>query len=67
MKRNIGKVDWVFRLLLFFLFIYLGKMHNKWWFVAAVWESYVLLSGWCVIYDMLNINTLKGWFKKNED
>jgi len=64
--KNIGKVDYIIRIVILLLFIYLTfKIH--WLFILLVlWEIFVLYHHWCFVYDLLNINTLEDKFKKNK-
>ena len=57
--KNIGATDFIIRIGLLLLFIYL-TFNVYWLFVLLVfWEIFVLYNRWCIVYDLLGISTIK--------
>ena len=59
MDDNIGKIDKILRLILVVMFIILGIVYSKWFFIPAIILVYTVITGWCGLYTLFKINTCK--------
>ena len=66
MQKNTGKVDKIIRLILGIVFIILGIVHSKLWFIPAAIAIITALMGWCLFYKVCGISTAKDETKPAE-
>ena len=59
MEKNIGKLDKVIRLILGVIFIVLGIIYTKWWFLLAVILIVTAAISFCGLYKIFGISTCK--------
>ncbi len=59
MKRNVGPVDRIIRLILGAIIILLGAIFNSWWGLIGVLVFLTGLVGWCSLYALFGISTCK--------
>jgi hypothetical protein len=59
MKRNVGPVDRIIRLILGAVIILVGAIFNSWWGLIGVAVFLTGIIGWCGFYILLGINTCK--------
>jgi len=57
MKRNIGTVDTIFRIVLGLIIIAIGANYRKWWGVIGIIPIITGLTGYCSLYTLLGIST----------
>ena len=57
--KNIGKIDFFIRILLLIGFILLTIYFSIWFILLVFWEIFVLYNRWCIVYDLLDISTVK--------
>ena len=50
MKRNVGKIDRIIRVLLGLIIIALGIYFNSWWGAIGVIPLLTAAIGWCPLY-----------------
>jgi len=56
-KRNIGSLDTIIRLILAAIIITLGIMYQSWWGLIGVVPLMTAIIGTCPIYGLLGIST----------
>ena len=56
--KNIGKIDWLVRFILLLVFIYLSIEVSYWFLILVLGEIFMLITRWCLVYDLLGIDTL---------
>jgi hypothetical protein len=56
--KNIGDTDFLIRIVLLALFIYLSYAVSRWFYLLVAFEIFVLWTRWCFAYDFLGIDTL---------
>ncbi len=59
MKRNIGKNDKIIRWVLAIIFAYLGYVYNAWWYLLTLILVFTAVSGFCLAYALMGINTCR--------
>jgi hypothetical protein len=59
MEKNIGKTDKLIRLVLAVVFAVAGYMYSAWWYILSVILLFTVLTGFCMPYKWLGINTNK--------
>jgi hypothetical protein len=59
MERNESKTDRVIRLVIGLIALYLSFFHSAWWLILAVPAIITSITGYCHIYKILKISTLK--------
>jgi len=59
MEKNVGKTDKIIRIVLGLLFIYLGYAYSAWWYLPAIIALFTAFTGFCGLYPLLKINTVK--------
>ncbi|MFC1558696.1 DUF2892 domain-containing protein [candidate division KSB1 bacterium] len=59
MKKNVGNVDAIIRIVLGIIFIVLGVLYSKWWFLAAVISIGTAAFKLCCLYKVFGISTCK--------
>jgi hypothetical protein len=65
MEKNEGKTDRVIRLVIGLLALYASWMYNVWWLVLAIPALVTAITGFCLPYKLLGINTAKKPVVKN--
>ena len=60
MKKNIGKVDRILRIVIGFAIIAAGFYFQSWWGAIGALPVLTAAMGWCPPYAMLGIDTCKG-------
>jgi len=59
MKRNIGKIDQIVRVIIGIVIIILGICFKSWWGVIGLVPLITAALGYCPLYKPLKINTHK--------
>ncbi|MEE9525962.1 MAG: DUF2892 domain-containing protein [Candidatus Woesearchaeota archaeon] len=59
MEKNVGKNDKSIRFILGLVFTYLGYAYSAWWYILAVISFVTAFTGFCGLYPLLKINTVK--------
>ncbi len=59
MKKNIGSVDKIFRIIIGIAIILLGIIFQSWWGLIGIIPLFTALSGVCLLYLPFGISTLK--------
>lgn len=60
MKKNIGNIDKVIRLIIgLFIIIYVGFVLNSWWGLIGIIPIFTVVTSNCMLYSILKINTCK--------
>jgi len=55
--KNIGNIDFIIRTIILIVFIFLALKISQWFYILVIWEIFVLINRWCVVYDLFGINT----------
>ena len=63
MKKNVGSVDKVVRVIVGVAIILLGIIYQSWWGLVGIVPLFTALSGTCLLYIPFGISTQK----KNSD
>lgn len=58
-EKNVGFKDKAFRFLLGILFLLLGIKYSPWFYVLAVIAFLTSIFGWCPLYSLFHVNTMK--------
>jgi dolichyl-phosphate-mannose--protein O-mannosyl transferase len=66
MQKNEGRIDRTIRLLVGFLALYLAINYSAWWYILAIIGLFTGIIGWCKLYELLGISTLKKSSKKKK-
>ena len=59
MKRNIGKVDQIIRVIIGIVIIILGICFKSWWGAIGLAVIIIAALGYCPLYEPFKINTCK--------
>lgn len=59
MKRNVGNVDRIIRIIIGTIIILIGAILNSWWGLIGVLVFLTGIIGWCGLYIPFGINTCK--------
>ncbi|MCX6168947.1 MAG: DUF2892 domain-containing protein [Ignavibacteriales bacterium] len=59
MKKNVGSIDRVLRLLLGLAIIAIGFVYQSWWGVLGIIPLFTSAAGWCPVYMPFGISTCK--------
>jgi len=59
MKKNVGNVDRVLRLILGLVIIALGFINQSWWGLVGIIPLFTAAFGWCPAYLPFGISTCK--------
>lgn len=59
MKKNVGPADRAIRILLGIVIILLGVLFKSWWGLIGLLPILTGVIGWCGLYSLLGISTLK--------
>jgi hypothetical protein len=59
MKKNVGNVDKVFRVILGVAVILLGIIYQSWWGLIGIIPLFTGIMGSCPLYLILGLSTLK--------
>ncbi len=59
MKKNVGNVDRVLRLILGLVIIALGFINQSWWGLVGIIPLFTAAVGWCPAYLPFGISTCK--------
>ncbi|MHB8905899.1 MAG: YgaP family membrane protein [Melioribacteraceae bacterium] len=59
MKKNVGNVDRVLRLILGLVIIALGFINQSWWGLIGIIPLFTAAVGWCPAYLPFGISTCK--------
>ena len=65
MKRNVGTVDRIIRLIAGLVIIVLGLVYQSWWGAIGIIPILTAIAGYCPPYALLGINTCR--VKKTEE
>lgn len=66
MQKNEACWDRAVRILIGLAGLYLGWTYSAWWYILAVIGLFTGIVGWCKLYDLLGISTLKKSSKKKK-
>jgi len=66
MQKNEGCWDRAIRIIIGIVALYLGWNYSAWWYILTVIGLFTGLVGWCKLYDLLGISTLKKSSKKKK-
>lgn len=59
MRKNVGRVDSIIRIILGLVIIILGIYYKSWWGVIGLIPLITGIIGWCPLYVPFKISTLK--------
>ncbi|MBD3248573.1 DUF2892 domain-containing protein [Candidatus Woesearchaeota archaeon] len=59
MEKNIGKTDKIIRAIAAIIFIVLGHIYTPWFYIIPALLLFTILTGSCLPYKILGINTAK--------
>ena len=59
MKKNVGSVDKVVRLIIGLVIIALGILYQSWWGLVGIIPIFTAAMGWCPTYLPFGISTCK--------
>ena len=59
MKKNVGNLDRVLRLILGLVIIALGFINQSWWGLVGIIPLFTAAVGWCPAYLPFGISTCK--------
>ena len=59
MEKNVGTVDKIIRSVLALGFVVLGLKFSYWWFIGTAVLIFTVITGHCLPYTWLGINTNK--------
>lgn len=59
MKKNVGSIDKVVRVILGLVIIALGILNQSWWGLVGVLPIFTAALGWCPAYLPFGISTCK--------
>jgi len=65
MKCNVGKTDKNIRLVLGIIITAAGFYFKSWWGIVAIVPFVTALAGFCPLYKLLGINTIKTKIRVN--
>jgi hypothetical protein len=57
MKRNVGKIDRIIRVLIGLVLIGLGFYFNSWWGAIGLIPLLTAAIGWCPLYAPFNLSS----------
>jgi len=57
MKRNVGKIDQLIRIIIGIIIIAFGIYFKSWWGIIGLVPIFTSIIGFCPLYIILNINT----------
>lgn len=60
MKKNIGKVDSMVRILLGIVIVIVGLYFKSWWGLVGLIPVITGIIGWCPLYVPFKISTIKN-------
>ncbi|VVB76192.1 Uncharacterised protein [Candidatus Tiddalikarchaeum anstoanum] len=64
MEKNVGIIDRIIRLILAFIFFYLGLTINPLFYILALICSITAATSYCTIYKFLKITTINNKIEK---
>lgn len=59
MKKNIGTIDKIIRIIIAIIIAALGFYYQSWWGLLALIPLFTVFTSFCVLYPILGINTRK--------
>lgn len=60
MQKNVGKTDKIIRIVLGLVIILLGVVYKSWWGVIGLLPIATAAIGFCPLYSILRVCTIKG-------
>ena len=60
MKKNVGTIDRIIRIVLGVAILALGYYYRTWWGLVGLIPLATGFAGWCGLYTILKISTRKG-------
>ena len=60
MKKNVGHIDKIIRIILAIIIAALGFYYQSWWGLLALIPLVTVFTSFCGLYPILRINTRKG-------
>jgi hypothetical protein len=67
MKKNIGTIDMIIRVVLGVIGLFLGWYLNSWWGLIGLLPLATGLMGWCPAYQPFNFSTAKKGAESQND
>ena len=58
MKKNVGKLDKIIRIIVAVIFAIMGWKFSAWWFIVTAVALVTALMGYCGLYALFGINTI---------
>lgn len=59
MKKNVGNIDKIIRIILAIIIAALGFYYQTWWGLLAIIPLFTAFTSFCGLYPILGINTRK--------
>jgi hypothetical protein len=59
MKKNVGTIDRVIRLIIALAIFIIAYIYHSWWGLVGLIPLLTSLIGWCPVYALLGIRTCK--------
>jgi hypothetical protein len=59
MKKNVGKVDKIIRIIVGIVILLIGIVAGSWWGIIGILPIITAIIGWCPPYQLLGISTCK--------
>jgi len=60
MKKNVGSMDRTIRILVGLIILAAGIIFKSWWGLLGIIPLFTGLIGWCGLYSLLGISTVKS-------
>ena len=60
MKRNMGTIDRVIRVIIALAIFIIAYIYHSWWGLVGLIPLFTSIFGWCPIYAILRIRTCKA-------
>jgi len=60
MKKNVGNIDKIVRILAAIIIAALGYYYQSWWGLVAIVPLFTAFFGFCPLYPILGLSTKKG-------
>jgi len=57
MKKNVGSVDQVIRIILGVVIIALGIYNQSWWGLVGIVPLFTAFVSWCPVYSLMGVST----------
>jgi multidrug efflux pump subunit AcrB len=60
MQKNVGGVDKILRVAVGLAIIIIGFLYKSWWGLIGLLPLAIALIGWCPLYSIIGVCTIKG-------